>query len=153
MRAAAIGLLIGLCIPSFTAAQPVADTLFTWRGYARMGQCRVAVYPTPSDEERTRTVVLHELARNEGPSTVDDVRYLAEAVGRRFQIDPTEAYWIFHWGAFSFAGAETNDKELFLRATFHRTSTGRLSSPYWRVIRRNEVLELTDRRFGDAASR
>lgn len=153
MRAAAICFLIGLSTTMPLTAQPVTDTLFTWRGYARVGQCRVAIYPTPPDEERKRTIVLRELASNQGPSTVDDVRYLAEAVGRHFQLDPTDAYWIFHWGSFSYAGAEADDKELFLRATFHRTSTGRLSSPYWRIIRRDEVLELTDRRFREPSAR
>ena len=131
----------------------MADTLFTWRGYAQVGQCQLAIYPTPPDEERTRTVVIRELARNEGPSTIDDVRYLAEAVGRQFQVDPAEAYWIFHWGAFSYAGAEADDRELFLRATFRRTSSGRLSSPYWRVVHRDEVLELPARGFRNEASR
>ena len=40
-----------------------------------------------------------------------------------------------------------SDKEVFLRATFRRTSTNRLSTPYWKVINRNTVRELTDRRF------
>lgn len=134
--------------PSVSRAQPLADTLFSWRGYARTARCQVRVYPTPPDEERTRTVMVKELAENRGPSTVDDARYLAELIGRQFGIDPAVAYWIFHWGAFSYAGAEPDpDKELFLRVTFRRTSTGRLSTPYWRVIRRNEVRELTDRRF------
>ena len=131
------------------AAQPLADTLITWRGYARTAQARVYVYPSPPDEEaRTRTIVVQELAANRGPSTLNDVRYLAEHIGRQFGINPSAATWVFHWGAFSYDGAAPDDdKELFLRATFSRTSTGRLGSPYWKVIDRDAVRELTDRRF------
>jgi hypothetical protein len=131
------------------AAQPMADTLFAWRGYARSGETSVRIYPAPPDEERrTRTIVVQELAENRGPSTVDDARHLAELIGRAFGIDPAEAYWVFHWGAFSYDGAEADrDKELFLRATFRRGKTGRLSTPYWRVVSRDEVRLLTDRQF------
>jgi hypothetical protein len=127
----------------------VADTLFTWRGYARTAQCQVSVYPgPPGDEARSQTVVLRELAANQGPSTISDAPYLADLVGRQLGIDPAEAYWVFHWGAFSYENATPDrDKELFLRVTFRRTDSGRLSSPYWRVIREDELLELTDRRF------
>ena len=130
------------------SAQALSDTLFSWRGYARIAQCHVSVYPAPPDEERTHTIVIRELADNRGPSTVDDARHLVELIGRQLQVDPAEAYWIFHWGAFSFDGAAPEaDKELFLRATFRRTSTNRLGSPYWRVIPRADVRALTDRRF------
>ncbi len=130
----------------YAGAQPLTDTLFTWQGYGRASTTRLQIYPTPQDEERSRTIVLRELARSRGPSTVEDARFLAEAAGRHFGIDPAEAYWIFYWGPFSYEGAEGGN-ELFLRATFHRTETGRLSSPYWRVISKAEVRELTDRRF------
>lgn len=131
------------------SAQPLVDTLFTWRGYARTAQCHVQVYPAPPDEDtRSRTIVVRELASNRGPSTLHDVRYLAERLGRQFGLDPAEAYWVFHWGAFSYEGAAPDDdKELFLRATFRRTSTGRIGTPYWKVIDRDAVRELTDRRF------
>ena len=149
MRIAFICCWIGLTAACPLFAQPLADTLITWRGYARTAQTRVHVYPGPPDEEvRTRTIVVQELATNRGPSTLSDVRYLAEHIGRRFGIDPAAATWIFHWGAFSYEGAPPDgDKELFLRATFSRTSTGRLGSPYWKVIGRSAVRELTDRRF------
>jgi hypothetical protein len=109
----------------------------------------VQLYPAPPDEEtRVRTILVRELAENRGPSTLSDVRYLAEHIGRQFGIAPSAATWVFHWGAFSHEGAAPDDdKELFLRATFNRTSTGRLSTPYWKVIDRNAVRELTDRRF------
>lgn len=149
MRTALAFCCLGLfpALPLF--AQPLADTLVTWRGYARTAQTRVHVYPGPPDEEtRTRTLVVQELAINRGPSTLDDVRYLAEHVGRQFGIDPSAATWVFHWGAFSYdTAAPDDDKELFLRATFSRTSTGRLGTPYWKVIDRDAVRALTDRRF------
>lgn len=148
MRVALLCFWIGLFTTPL-AAQPLADTLVTWRGYARTAQARVQVFPAPPDEDdRPRTLVVQELAANRGPSTLADVRYLAEHIGRQFGIDPAEATWIFHWGGFSYAGADPDDdKELFLRATFRRTSTNRLATPYWKVIDRNAVRELTDRRF------
>lgn len=139
-------LLIALHPPS-AHGQLVADTVFTWRSYARTGQCRVFVYATPHEEERTHTVVLRELADNRGPSTIDDAPYLVEEIGRHFGIDPAAAYWVFHWGAFSFAEEGASDKELFIRATLRRTKSGNLGSPYWRVVTRAEVEDYTDRQF------
>lgn len=149
MRTALICCLLGLGTALPLSAQPLADTLITWRGYARTAQTQVQLYPAPPDEEtRVRTILVRELAENRGPSTLSDVRYLAEHIGRQFGIAPSAATWVFHWGAFSHEGAAPDDdKELFLRATFNRTSTGRLSTPYWKVIDRNAVRELTDRRF------
>ena len=106
------------------------------------------VYPGPPDDEETHTIVMKEVAENQGPSTVDDVQYLADLIGRRLGVDPTTAYWVLHWGGFSFEGADPDaDKALFLRATFNRTKSGNLSSPYWNVISKTDVRELTDRRW------
>jgi len=145
-------LLVLLCIPFSAppvAAQPIADTLFTWKGYSKSGVCRVRLFQrSPRDKEKTHVVVVRELAENSGPSTVDDARYLVELIGRGFGIDPVKAYWIFHWGAFSFSGArQSRKKDLFLRATFRRGSTHRLSAPTWRVITREDVDQYTDRQF------
>ncbi len=128
-------------------AQPLADTLFSWQGYRQEGRCRVLLFRTPPGTERAYVVVLQELADNPGPSTVADARYLVERLSRHFGFDPADAYWIFHWGAFSFPGARASNKELFLRATFSRTTTGRLSAPRWQVITRAEVERFTDRQF------
>ncbi len=128
-------------------AQPLADTLFTWQGYRQEGRCRVLLFRTPPGTDRAYVVVLQELADNPGPSTVADARYLVERVSRHFGFEPAGAYWIFHWGAFSFPGAWASSKELFLRATFSRTKTGQLSAPRWHVITRVEVEQLTDRQF------
>lgn len=149
-----LALLMAFALPDVARAQPIADSLFSWRGYNRTGTTHVRIYPSPPDEEtRVHTVVLQELAENDGPSTVDDIGYLADLVGRHFGIDPAHAYWILHWGGFSFDGADPDaDKELFLRVTFRRTDSGRLSSPYWRVIPRDDVRELTDRRWRGAAA-
>jgi hypothetical protein len=46
-----------------------------------------------------------------------------------------------------YAGASAQQKDLFLRVTFRRTESGRVSSPYWRVISRDDVREMTDRRW------
>jgi hypothetical protein len=140
----ALGLLPAL--PA--AAQPQTDTTITWRSYSRTGTAQVAVYPGPPDDEETHTIVIKELARNRGPSTVDDFQYLADLVGRRLGVDPTMAYWVLHWGGFSFEGADPDaDKALFLRATFNRTESGNLSSPYWDVVSATDVRALTDRRW------
>lgn len=135
--------------PATALAQPIADSLFSWRGYNRVSETHVSIYPSPSDEEtRVHTVVLKELGSNRGASTVEDIRYLADLVGRQFGIDPAHAYWIVHWGAFSYdLSASDPKKDLFLRVTFRRTKSGRLGSPYWRVISRDDVRELTDRRW------
>jgi hypothetical protein len=141
-----IALSVGLAGP--VVAQPQTDTTITWRSYSRTGTAAVQVYPGPPDDEETHTLVVKELAQNEGPSTVDDFQYLADRVGRRFGIDPTTAYWVLYWGGFSFAGADPEaDKALFLRATFNRTKSGALGSPYWKVVSEMDVRELTDRRW------
>ena len=129
-------------------AQLVADTLFTWQGYGQASHCQVQIYATPPDAKRRYIVVLRELADNPGPTVLDDTAYLAEEVGRQFSIDPATAYWVLHWGAFSYPGAADRPrKELFLRASFHRTKTQRLSSPQWRVLTRDELEDYTDRHF------
>jgi len=128
-------------------AQPVSDTLITWQEYGRTGLTHVTLYPAPSGDDRRHTFVVREIADNRGPSTLDDARFLVEHIGRAMEIDPAECYWIFHWGAFSFQGGDTDRKELFLRATFRRNPSGALASPAWRVLARAEVEELTDRRF------
>jgi hypothetical protein len=138
----------GVLCPSPTCAQPRTDTTLTWRSYSTTGTVQVQVYPGPPDDEEEHTVVLRELAKNDGPSTVEDLQYLADLIGRQLGVDPTQAYWVLHWGGFSFEGADPDaDKALFLRATFNRTKSGNLSSPYWNVISETDVRELTDRRW------
>jgi hypothetical protein len=140
--------LIGCLLVPSASAQPQTDTTVTWRSYSRVGTAQVAVYPGPPDEEETHTIVVKELARNRGPTVVEDFPYLADLVGRRLGINPTAAYWVLHWGGFSFEGADPDaDKALFLRATFNRTKSGSLSSPYWDVISATDVRTLTDRRW------
>jgi len=139
---------LGLLLLRPAAAQPQTDTTLTWRSYSRTGTVQVQVYPGPPDDEEEHTIVLRELAENKGPSTVEDLQYLADLVGRHLGVDPTRAYWVLHWGGFSFQGATPDaDKALFLRATFNRTQSGNLSSPYWSVISETDVRELTDRRW------
>lgn len=142
-------LLVLVALPVHVlSAQPQTDTTITWRSYSATGTTRAQVYPGPPDEEEDHTVVLRELAENEGPSVLEDLPYLADLVGRRLGIDPTQAYWIVYWGGFSYEGADPDaDKAIFLRATFNRTQSGNLSSPYWSVISETDVRELTDRRW------
>ena len=140
--------VFGALVSLPAGAQSLTDTTITWRSYSRTGTATVQVYPGPPDDEETHTIVVREVAENQGPSTVDDFQYLADRVGRRFGVDPTMAYWVLHWGGFSFEGADPDaDKALFLRATFNRTKSGNLSSPYWKVLSETDVRELTDRRW------
>lgn len=142
-----------LCLMALGAAGPapaqlLADTLFTWEGYARPATCHLRLYQAPPGADRAHTAVLHELAENEGPTTLADARHLAELVGRRYGFDPAAAYFVFHWNAASYeAGPPRRRKELFLRATFRRTKSGSLSTPTWRVLSREDVEDLTDRLF------
>ena len=140
-------LLLGLLVGA-ACAQPRVDTTVTWRSYSQTGTTEVRVYPGPPDEEETHTIVLREIAENRGPSTVEDLPYLADLVGRQLGIDPTAAYWVLHWGGFSFEGGDPGaDKALYLEATFNRTDDGDLGSPRWDVISETELRELTDRRW------
>ncbi len=135
-------------IPSTVTAQLVADTTVVWRGYTKKGVARVQLFTIAgSTSERSSVVVLREMAENQGPSTITDFPYLAEEVGRSFQLDPTKAFWIIHWGSFSFKNAQKSEKELFLRATFKRTKNQELSSPQWRLVDREYVEDLTDRAY------
>ena len=128
------------------AGQMLVDTLFTWRGYAHPSRCRVRIFALPEAEERPHTIVLQELAENEGRSTVADAQHVAELVGRHFGLRPEATTWVFHWGAFSYPGAAPGrEKELLLRATFRRTKSGSLSTPSWRVLTRDDLEALTDR--------
>jgi hypothetical protein len=138
-----------LIAPRPAAAQLLADTTVTWQSYSRDGTTRARLYATPSGEERTRVVVLTELAANDGPSTVKELRHLAELIGRQYRFDPADAYFVVHWGAHSYAGAEASGRELLLRAGFSRTSTGNLSSPNWYLLSREQLREMTDRQFRD----
>ena len=141
-------ILLSLAVPSQASAQLRADTVFTWRGYGRASICGLRIYATPTDEDRPHTVIIREQAENDGASIIADARHLVELLGRQFEIDPAEATWVFHWGAFSYDGAAPNKrKELFLRATFRWNKSGTLSTPSWRVITRAQVEDYTDRQF------
>ena len=128
------------------AAQPgglPADTLLTWQTYGQAGVARVQTFEA-NDEDRPVTVVVDELAEN--PTLVtDDVRYFVETFGRGVDLDPATATFVFRLSGASFDAEGEADKTLLLRATFTRTKAGRLSSPSWRVITRDELAELTDR--------
>ena len=92
-------------------------------------------------------VVIREIAENRGPPATRDARYLVDHIGRDFDFDPVTALWVFHWGSFSYAGAGESRREIFLRATFRRSSSGDLGGPSWRLVDREDLEELTDRKF------
>lgn len=136
------------CLPVRAAyGQLVADTVFAWTGYAHESICRLRVYRAAPGEKKPFVLILDELAENRGRSTLDDSRLLAELVSRTMGLDPEAAYWIFHWGGFSYAGAEASKKEIYLRATFRRSDSGTVGPPFWRLIDRATVAEYTDRAF------
>jgi hypothetical protein len=126
-------------------AQIVVDTTYTWRAYASVAECRLRIYRTV-DPDRGHLVILGEAASNPGPSIMSDARYLVTHVGRDFNIQPSEAHWVFHWGSFSHDGARESRKEIFLRSGF-RDSDGLVSTPQWRVVDRDQLEELTNRAF------
>ena len=128
--------------------QLLSDTLFTWKGYAsKPGICKLKLYKNPQQDKKKYTAVITELGENTGPSSVEDIGYLAEHIGRTYSVDPTQVYWVIHWGHFSFKEATESKKELFIRATFSRTSTQRIGAPQWRLITRKDIEKYTDRHF------
>lgn len=136
-----------LCAASWlaaaAAAQP-ADTLLTWQTYGQEGVARVQTFAS-NDEDRPLTVVVDEQADNHAGLVTDDVRYFVETFGRSVGYDPSEVSFVFRFNGASFCEDGSADKTLLLRATFTRTKTGRLSAPFWRVLTRDELAELTDR--------
>lgn len=122
------------------------DSVVTWRTYASERSARVRVFPC-DDDRRPRTVVVDERASNGGVIT-DDVRFLADHLGRELGFDPVEATFVFRFTPASFVDdADERGKTLLLRVTFGRGSSGGLVSPAWRVISRDDLDELTDRAF------
>jgi hypothetical protein len=147
-----LSLLIGFLTLGFfsphtmeVAAQPQADTLLSWRSYADERNARIRLYHS-GDEDRPRTVVVDEQAGSTGGPVTDEVRYVAETIGRTFGFDPAAATFVFRFTAASFVpGADEGRKVLLLRATFRRASSGDLGAPFWRVLSRDELEDLTDR--------
>lgn len=135
-------LALFLAVPT-AVAQP-ADTLLTWRTYGQEGHARVRTFAS-NDEARPLTVVVDELASNRGGLVTDDVRYFVETYGRSVGVDPAAVAFVFRFNGASFSEGGPEDKTLLLRATLTRTKTGRLSTPHWRVLTRDELAELTDR--------
>ena len=140
------GLLLTLLVGHSAHGQLLADTLFSWRGYTQPGICGVTLYMN-KDAAKKYTVILTELGENTGPATTSEIGYLAEHIGRTYNVDPTEAYWVVHWGHFSYNEARKSKKELFIRATFSRTSTQRIGAPQWKMINKEEIEKYTDRQF------
>ncbi|MDX1419690.1 MAG: hypothetical protein R3181_06960 [Rubricoccaceae bacterium] len=127
------------------AAQPLADTLITWRGYSQEREARVRLFAS-GDERRPHTVVVDERADGARSPVTDEVRYVAETIGRTFGFDPVAATFVFRFTAAAFVpAAEDGGKALLLRATFRRGASGDLNAPSWRVLSRDALAELTDR--------
>ena len=129
------------------SGQLLADTTFGWQGYDTVSTCRVRLYRSGPRAKRPLTVVLDELADNRGRSTLDDARHLVEMISRAYRVRPDSAFWVFHWGSFSFPNASPVRKEFHLRATFRRSDGGSLGSPFWRLVDRETVREYTDRAY------
>jgi hypothetical protein len=143
MRPLVLVALALLAVPAPRAQ--VADTLLTWRTYAQEARAHVRVYPS-GDDARPLTAVVDELAENRAGLATDDARFLAETIGRALGRDPAEMTFVFRFAAGSFCpDAPSGGKTLLLRATFTRTRAGRLTTPAWRVLTRDELAALTDR--------
>jgi hypothetical protein len=143
MRPLVLAALALLAAPAPRAQ--VADTLLTWRTYAQEARAHVRVYRS-GDAARPLTAVVDELAENRAGLATDDARFLAETIGRTLGHDPAEMTFVFRLSARSFSpDAPAGGKTLLLRATFTRTRAGRLTTPAWRVLTRDELAALTDR--------
>ena len=140
-------LLLILSTAQISYSQLIADTLYSWQGYSKPAICGIQLYKNPPKSSKKYTVVLTELADNTGPTTTSEIGYLAEAIGRTYHFDPTMAFWVIHWGGFSFSSAGKSNKELFIRATFRRTASQRIGAPQWKIISREDVENYTDRQF------
>ncbi len=138
-------LLVAACTCcGWPANAQLADTLLTWQTYGQPGEARVQVFAA-FDDARPLTAVIDEIASNRGPLATDDARFLAETIGRTFGHDPADMTFVFRISGESFCERGSAARALLLRATFTRTRAGRLTTPNWRVITRNELAALTDR--------
>ena len=137
-------LFLLLFVPSLAAAQAGTDTLLVWQTYASEQRARVSQYAS-DDERRPITFVVDDLPENRTGLVANDAQFVAETVGRAFRVDPVEAAFVFRIDGASFGVDAEPGRTLLLRATFGRTKTGALASPYWRVISRDELAEMTDR--------
>lgn len=137
-------LLLAAFLLAPTASAQLADTLLVWRTYAQEAQAHVRLFES-GDDNRPVTVVVDELCDNRAGLVTDDARFLAETVGRGFGRDPAEMTFVFRFSGESFCAERGGGKMLLLRATFTRTRTGRLGTPLWRVLTRDELAALTDR--------
>ena len=135
-----VSFLFALAPASAQMAQPTFDDEpFTWQEYGRVATCDLDVRRNLSDDEdRPHVALLTERSDNEGPSVVDDLRYLAEQIGRTHDLDPAQVTWIVRWGADAYEGAE-GGKEVVLQARFRRTKSGNLSTPSWKVLNREQA--------------
>ncbi len=142
-----VSLLFLLAPASAQLAQSTfEDDLFTWQEYGRTATCDLAIHrDLADDEDRPHVAVLTERADNEGPSVVDDLRYVAEQVGRMHDLDPAGVTWIVRWGATAYRGAE-GGKEIVLQARFRRTKSGSLSTPSWKVLSHEQADDLMNGR-------
>ncbi len=138
-----------LLLPAFsqlTYAQTV-DTVITWNDYSRISSCHLSIFKRPADEKKSSVVVMSEVASNSGTPAIQDAKFVVQRVGRQFDIDPAKAYWIFRWSAASYGSTVPSAKEVLLQATFRWSKQKSLSGPTWRVIDRDQLLELTDRQW------
>jgi hypothetical protein len=144
VRALLLFALLASAAPDLRA-QPLADTLLTWQSYSDDRSARVRLFRC-DDADRPHTVVVDERAESAGGPVTDEVRYVAETIGRTLGFDPATATFVFRFTAAGFApDADDEGKALLLRATFRRGASGDLNAPSWRVLSRDALAELTDR--------
>ena len=129
--------------PTIPAATVAAwqDRPLEWRSYdGGTRRATATVYANVGrDRERVPfAVVVAADPSNRAPIT-DDAQHLAEIVGRALGADPAGLAFLFRFRL------EGDARPLTVRATFRRSSAGRLSVPAWRVLSPEEVEDYTDR--------
>lgn len=147
MRPFSLFLLLALAAAPVASprAQPITDTLLTWRSYSHERSARIRVFPC-DNADRPRTVVVDEQAESMGGPVTDEARYVADFIGRTLGFDPVSATFVFRFTAAGFVAAPRDEgKVLLLRATFRRGTSGDLNAPSWHLLSRDGLADLTDR--------
>ncbi|MBL7976918.1 MAG: hypothetical protein JNN12_01160 [Bacteroidetes Order II. Incertae sedis bacterium] len=146
-----------LCIFLYGYAQAQADreTVFTWNkdGYAN-SSVRIQVYEADVKATRGKThvVVVQEIAENNGVSGLEDARYLATAIAEKYNLSVEAALFVHVIGAFTFEGGK--GKKGFMFGTgYKRQENGRLTTPAWRLVSVEDLVEYTDRQYRLALAR
>ena len=148
-------MLLCIFLFNFTQAQVDRETFFTWNkdGYAS-SSVRIQVYEADVKATRGKThvVVVQEIAENNGVSGLEDARYLAAALAEKYNLAVEATLFVHVIGAFTFEGGK--GKKGFMFGTGYRQQeNGRLTTPSWRLVSIEDLVEYTDRQYRVALAR